>query len=54
LEIDDKRSQAKAFWEPGAVDHPLIPALGRQRQVDLCKLEAILVDIARSRLVKIT
>jgi hypothetical protein len=32
--------------------HPLIPALGRQRQVELCELEASLVYRASSRTAK--
>ena len=35
--------------EPGMVCTPLIPVLGRQRQVDLCDLEASLVYKASSR-----
>ena len=33
---------------------PLIPALGRQRQVDLCEFEASLVYKGRSRAVRAT
>lgn len=39
----------KTRWRPGMVAHPVIPVLGRQRKVDICIFETILVYIVSYR-----